>query len=639
MKQQHRGKWPFRPSPETIAGAQETKVLPYPTGLKVLGYLFKFRVLMALEAVATYLVTSHGMPGYAGVATLGVLSLLAAIEPVLRHHEQEGMRGSRYLVTQACLAMVLLTAEVVLDRRRVLVAVPFALDGYVIGTTALVAYTGISIGWPRAGLFLTTTGTVVVSAGAIWHLGVTGSAALNVLERSGVWFLTLWLIWFLAGALDRLRLDEGRLAAENELSRRRMELHNHSLQCLAMAGWYRDWERLRRWAAVEVRRLEDLSSGLGPGWGERLAVALEGVVKEQRESKLIDVHLHVDDTLLPALSPDIVEAFCECTLEALNNVAKYVPGAEVAVVARGGPEGITVSIRDNGGSGPDPAMPGGGGFGRAAILERMRSVGGKARIVTVPGDGTTVLLSWTPPEIVTGTERGLRSAAALLMPRQPLRRLVGALLVLRLLGVSVPLTVSLFSSPVPGLVAVLLLVTVVLSTMTIAVMAKAKWGSPRTWRYVPAVCAMDVLVTVSIWLGGAFLFPRGQFLAHFHDSYATYASLSTAIYPFLVGHLAGLRRSRYRGSLAERVRPDAVRGLQDRGADPLHHHRALHRIERRSAVRRRRGRRAGPPSTAAADRLRRAVGRAATAAASCHRRGSAGNCGRQGAGARGGRLG
>jgi signal transduction histidine kinase len=96
-----------------------------------------------------------------------------------------------------------------------------------------------------------------------------------------------------------------------------------------------------------------------------------------------------------------VEALSGAVEEALRNVAMYAGVREVIVTARGdGPDGVEVTVRDDG-AGFDPARVGPASTGlRNSVGRRMQDAGGTAKVISSPGDGTTVVLTWKPPEPV-----------------------------------------------------------------------------------------------------------------------------------------------------------------------------------------------------------------------------------------------
>jgi signal transduction histidine kinase len=97
-----------------------------------------------------------------------------------------------------------------------------------------------------------------------------------------------------------------------------------------------------------------------------------------------------------------VEALSGAVEEALRNVSMYAGVREVNVTARGnGPDGVEVTVRDDG-AGFDPARVGPTSTGlRNSVGRRMQDAGGTAKVISSPGGGTTVVLTWKPPEPVT----------------------------------------------------------------------------------------------------------------------------------------------------------------------------------------------------------------------------------------------
>ena len=85
---------------------------------------------------------------------------------------------------------------------------------------------------------------------------------------------------------------------------------------------------------------------------------------------------------------DVESAVYFCTLEALNNVAKYaVAGqARIALIHRDGE--LTFEIVDDG-RGFDPAVTG-YGTGLQGMADRLDSIGGKLDVRSRPGEGTVI---------------------------------------------------------------------------------------------------------------------------------------------------------------------------------------------------------------------------------------------------------
>ncbi len=110
----------------------------------------------------------------------------------------------------------------------------------------------------------------------------------------------------------------------------------------------------------------------------------------------LEVRCDLDGDLDMPLAP--VEALSAAAGEALRNVAAHagVRGA-VLTARRSQSGGVTVTVSD-GGIGFDPARVGPARSGlRNSIRARLSDVGGRAEIISAPGQGTSVMLIWNPP--------------------------------------------------------------------------------------------------------------------------------------------------------------------------------------------------------------------------------------------------
>jgi signal transduction histidine kinase len=96
---------------------------------------------------------------------------------------------------------------------------------------------------------------------------------------------------------------------------------------------------------------------------------------------------------VPSVPPEVAEALGEATREALNNVLRHAHVSVCWVTVLGAGPTLTVRIVDRGrGFRPEATR---GGFGLPmSITARMRAAGGVARVLSAPGEGTTVDLVW-----------------------------------------------------------------------------------------------------------------------------------------------------------------------------------------------------------------------------------------------------
>jgi signal transduction histidine kinase len=109
----------------------------------------------------------------------------------------------------------------------------------------------------------------------------------------------------------------------------------------------------------------------------------------------VDCQLH-GDLDVPESAADALHGAAG---EALRNAGAHAGVRDVTVTARSDSSGgVEVVIRDCG-RGFDPARvePGKAGL-RNSVFRRLQDVGGDAKVLSAPGQGTTVTLTWKPPE-------------------------------------------------------------------------------------------------------------------------------------------------------------------------------------------------------------------------------------------------
>ena len=99
----------------------------------------------------------------------------------------------------------------------------------------------------------------------------------------------------------------------------------------------------------------------------------------------------------PTLAPDLTLCFYRIVQEALQNALKYSKARNVSVSLRGTPEGIVLTIVDDG-VGFDVAAVWGRGLGLITAQERVAAVGGTFEIRARPGAGTKWAATVASPE-------------------------------------------------------------------------------------------------------------------------------------------------------------------------------------------------------------------------------------------------
>jgi signal transduction histidine kinase len=309
--------------------------------------------------------------GVAGLATFGYQVTLLVDDPGIVEH-------SPYLVNRPALALVL------------------------VGIPATRATAGIA--WSALGFAV----AVVTGVAAFAIAGLTfkpGFGPLMVLALSGVAYLTLASIQMRLRRqvpnFDDLEAETEALAHGEDLARRTTAVvHDTLLNDLAvvMNAPDRIDERTRE------RLLADLHTLRGADWiSASAAVDLPAadaglrndLARLASEFQWRGLSLHLTGSAIAhhVLAADVADALLGAVRAALENVVRHsgATTAEVEVIAD--PEYVTVMVTDRG-SGFDPAAVAPDRLGlRTSVLERMAAVGGRARIWSAPGEGTSVILS------------------------------------------------------------------------------------------------------------------------------------------------------------------------------------------------------------------------------------------------------
>jgi len=118
-----------------------------------------------------------------------------------------------------------------------------------------------------------------------------------------------------------------------------------------------------------------------------LAPAVERLVDAHRAegSAVIDLELQLGDDRLP---PDVETTMYRIVQEALTNIAKHAGAARVSILLTRKEQAAVVVVEDDGGGfDPDAATA---GLGLAGMRERVALVGGRLRVETRRGQGTTI---------------------------------------------------------------------------------------------------------------------------------------------------------------------------------------------------------------------------------------------------------
>ncbi|TDB99596.1 sensor histidine kinase [Micromonospora fluostatini] len=127
----------------------------------------------------------------------------------------------------------------------------------------------------------------------------------------------------------------------------------------------------------------------------RLPEVLADLVDRWSTINQVRGDVHVTGTPSP-LHPEVEVTLLRTAQEALANVARHAGANRVGLTLSYMKDLVTLDVRDDGagfdGSRPGPARPD-GGFGLAAMRQRVTGVGGRLEIESEPGNGTAVSAS------------------------------------------------------------------------------------------------------------------------------------------------------------------------------------------------------------------------------------------------------
>jgi len=100
------------------------------------------------------------------------------------------------------------------------------------------------------------------------------------------------------------------------------------------------------------------------------------------------VPVSVETDGIGRFSQDVEATVYFCTLEALNNVAKYAGATRATIRLADGDRTLRFEVQDNG-AGFDPDATG-YGTGLQGMADRLAALGGELHVTSSPGSGTTI---------------------------------------------------------------------------------------------------------------------------------------------------------------------------------------------------------------------------------------------------------
>jgi signal transduction histidine kinase len=223
----------------------------------------------------------------------------------------------------------------------------------------------------------------------------------DLASQAGLVFREARLTAELEATVVELRASRRRLVEAQDGERRRLERNLHdgaqqqlvalSVQLGLLERVADDPERVRRSAQMlgeavrdAIDDLRDLARGIYPPLlaDKGLGAALEA------QARRAAVPTTVDSDGVGRYPQEIEAAVYFCTLEALQNVAKYAHAVAASIRLAESNGHLVFEIRDDG-TGFDPAATG-YGSGLRGMADRIDAIGGRLEVLSQPGRGTVV---------------------------------------------------------------------------------------------------------------------------------------------------------------------------------------------------------------------------------------------------------
>lgn len=305
-----------------------------------------------------------------GLATLGFQIVLLTGGPALAE-------GSPYLLNRPTLALVI-------------VGIPT--------TRAL-----LGIAWSALGLVvaLVVTAVAALVAGAPF---APGFGAVMMFALTAIGYLTLAAIQIRLRSrvpnFDELEAETWAIAHGEDLARRTTAVvHDTLLNDLAIVmnapDRLSDGARDRLRADLETLRSAEWITNSAAGLADEDVGLRNALARLVSEYQWRGVSVHVTGSALARheISADVVEALLGAIRAALENVAQHAGVSTVELEVISEPDAVTVMVADQGrGFDPEAVAPDRLGL-RASVVERMAAVGGRVRVWSAPGAGTSVVIS------------------------------------------------------------------------------------------------------------------------------------------------------------------------------------------------------------------------------------------------------
>lgn len=222
-----------------------------------------------------------------------------------------------------------------------------------------------------------------------------------ILYMSGVALVALLPFSVNLNRLARLRS----VAERKEREALRREVHDEVAQTLAFLSLKlkRAEERHLEKGSLTARDIDDVSRGVERCYlslrdyldrtEETLAKPLESMLSDIVKESRLDTGLRIKYSMSGApraLPPKMARHLVQIVRESLANAAKHAVASKVEMKLEWSPQGVVVRVRDDG-RGFSPTAP--RGHGISIMEERAKLIGATMHILSIPGEGTELVLT------------------------------------------------------------------------------------------------------------------------------------------------------------------------------------------------------------------------------------------------------
>ncbi len=198
----------------------------------------------------------------------------------------------------------------------------------------------------------------------------------------------------IANAVQQAQTD----AIERERQRIDALVHDHVLNTLLVAARAASEADQRSAAQAATEAIASLESAVTEQDSE-IKVTVLGLYRSLRKAALrasSDLQVEIISAGLEEISVEIAQSVTEATLQAIDNALRHSNAKQIQLIlGETEGEGIFVQVKDNGNGFNLDRLPKDRLGVRTSIQARMNSVGGRAKIFSEIGVGTTVELRWS----------------------------------------------------------------------------------------------------------------------------------------------------------------------------------------------------------------------------------------------------